>query len=111
MNELLDELNKTTTNTNRLKRYCKKFPSVFELHGLRIKLWCALLNLKIDCPIEINKPDFPCKEQPVLEADIGRTRTDFEKFRNVKWRNSLKNILQLFCINRNVRYKQGMNEV
>ena len=47
----------------------------------------------------------------MLEADIRRTRANIEEYRSEEYQSALKTILQNFCLNRNVQYKQGMNEI
>lgn len=44
-----------------------------------------------------------CMEQQVLEADIGRTRSEVSEFRTPLWRESLQEILRAFCIEHRVQ--------
>lgn len=62
-----------------------------------------------DLPFSL--PTQPCLEQQVLEADIPRTRSDHEYFKRSTSKTLLKSILQKFCLDYNIQYKQGMNEV
>jgi hypothetical protein len=62
-------------------------------------------------PNQLPSPTIDCLEKVVLQADVHRTRSDVEECRSPQWQEQLSVVLQTFCLNRSVSYKQGMNEV
>jgi hypothetical protein len=59
--------------------------------------------------VDIHAP--ACREQHVLENDVPRTRADVEHFQSDAYQVALKSILQKFCVQHRIEYKQGLNEV
>lgn len=79
-----------------------------------MKIWSILVlgnDRKEDYNHDIVGPKDPCNEQHVLEADVPRTRAEVAEFRSPVWRDSIRLILQKLCVDHDIQYKQGMNEV
>jgi hypothetical protein len=112
--ELIEVLSKEPVNILRVKILCGENPGLIASAGLRIRIWTLLL-LGSTSSTELNKDissaEKVCDEQQVLDADVHRTRADVEEFRSSAWRATIRNILQKFCFNHGIQYKQGMNEV
>jgi hypothetical protein len=85
--------------------------------GLRRRVWALLLlgrgyDIKdSDVLATESIEDESCREQHVLEADVIRTRGEIPQFCNEEYRKVLTDILRSFCLEHDVQYKQGMNEV
>eukprot|EP01038_Epipyxis_sp_PR26KG_P005709 gene5709-7880_t len=99
----------------QIRSLCYEFPALISTSGIRNTVWEALLIGRVDesvySQVYITVPSDPCIEQHVLEADIGRTRTDVEEFLSNHWRKAVQISLQSFCLSMSISYKQGMNEV
>jgi hypothetical protein len=114
---LQDELVKEKINICKIRELCKENPGLIAASGLRHKIWSLLLlgefqRESIDVnELQLESPTELCREQQVLEADVPRTRGDVEEFRSKLWRKNMTDILQSFCVNHNIQYKQGMNEI
>jgi hypothetical protein len=118
---LIDVLSKKPVNVLVVRSLCRNNPGLIASAGLRLQAWSALLlGSDYSQHISNNNPrikDFlteklsSCQEQHVLEADVPRTRAENEIFRSPSIRTVLHRILQKFCLEHSIQYKQGMNEV
>lgn len=110
---LSKELSLTPVNIFKVRELCRKNPGLIDRVGKRAQIWGLLLlgDVNLNEDFFINPAIKPCSEQHVLEADVKRTRSEMEVFRSDEWRLSVMNILQSFCVNHDVQYKQGMNEI
>eukprot|EP01040_Poterioochromonas_malhamensis_P000694 gene694-742_t len=112
--QLIEVLSKKPVNVLFIRSLCRNHPGLIASAGLRLKTWATLL-LGPDYQTQTKKkflpPTIECEEQHVLEADVHRTRAENEYFRSSKTRAFIKNILQKFCVDHYIQYKQGMNEV
>lgn len=113
--ELLELLAAEHINVLRVKLLCREYPWLISSAGLRVKVWTLFL-LGISPDEESRKRQMPlpatdCMEQQVLMADVIRTRGDIDSFRTEEWRDTLRSMLQYFCVVHKIQYKQGMNEV
>ena len=79
---------------------------------LRVHVYQALLlgEIKTD-EYKVIRPGPACREQHVLENDVPRTRADMAEFQQEPFRDCLQNIIQSFCFENDIEYKQGLNEV
>jgi hypothetical protein len=118
---LIDVLSKKPVNVLVVRSLCRNNPGLIASAGLRTQAWSALL-LGSDYSQHISNSNprineflteklAPCQEQHVLEADVPRTRAENEIFRSPSIRAVIHRILQKFCIEHSIQYKQGMNEV
>jgi hypothetical protein len=116
---LLQELASEPINILKVRNICKNNPGLIASLGLRPRVWALLLlgrSYDITDTDEIHITDAithtKCQEQHVLEADVVRTRGEIEEFVVIpSYRQALTDILHTFCIEHDVQYKQGMNEV
>jgi hypothetical protein len=114
--DLIEALSKKPVNVLTVRSLCKNHPGLIASAGLRLQAWATLLlgsdyqqfNFKKDITQE-NLPD--CAEQHVLVADVHRTRAENEYFRLESTRELVQKLLQKFCVDHSIQYKQGMNEV
>ena len=53
----------------------------------------------------------PQPNQRVILVDAERTRVDLEEFRTEKTHESIVSLLTYYCKSKNIRYKQGLNEL
>jgi len=115
--QLIEALSIEPINILQVRSLCRAHPGLIASAGLRLKAWSTLLlgtttnipESTFNTPIE--EPLDPCAEQHVLEADVHRTRAEVEAFRSTSHRQLVKTILQKFCVDHKIQYKQGMNEV
>lgn len=114
--QLIDTLSSQPVNILTVRSLCRDNPGLIASAGLRLKTWCILL-LGSDPEdmeqslLEIEMPSKDCGEQHVLEADVHRTRAELPRMRTPEMREAIHVILQKFCVDHDVQYKQGMNEV
>lgn len=113
--QLIEALSEEPINILRVRSLCRTHPGLIASAGLRLKAWSTLL-LGSEIPEDtlnssIEEPLVACAEQHVLEADVHRTRAEVEQFRTESHRHLVKTILQKFCVDHKIQYKQGMNEV
>ncbi|RYH09150.1 hypothetical protein EON65_40360 [archaeon] len=114
LSELLDLIVEEPLNALRIRGLCREHPGLIASAGLRLKIWSILVlgsDHKEDYNHDIVGPKDPCSEQHVLEADVPRTRAEVAEFRSPTWRESIRLILQKLCVDHDIQYKQGMNEV
>lgn len=135
--QLIEALSQQPVNILRVRSLCRSHPGLIASAGLRLKTWSILLlgvvpgssssngsgngNNNSSNKDELLDQEFlkqdivdpiePCGEQHVLEADVPRTRAENELFRQSDVRNYIRIILQTFCLDHCIQYKQGMNEV
>lgn len=124
--QLIEALSQQPVNIFRVRSLCRSHPGLIASAGLRLKTWSTLLlgvSLGNNGYLEGNDieqsflkqdivdPVEPCGEQHVLEADVPRTRAESEMFRQPGVRRYIRIILQSFCLDHCIQYKQGMNEV
>lgn len=102
-------------NIHAIRTLCRENPNLIELSGKRLQVWSIFLLgnefKESDYQIELYEPSETCGEQHVLEADVHRTRAEIETLRTPETRKLIKIILQKFCLDHEIQYKQGMNEV
>jgi len=116
-------------NALRIRELCRQDPEALSgdtTNELRVHVWTALLlgcsvetMTKLDKAVDAthtaqDKQDPqlpPCREQHVLENDVLRTRADMPVFRTGEATTLMRRLLQRFCLQQNVEYKQGMNEI
>ena len=113
--QLIDALSQHPVNILQVRSLCRTKPGLIASAGLRLKTWSVLL-LGSEADDEQVKQDLldpiePCGEQHVLEADVHRTRAEIDYFRQSQTRDYIRIILQKFCLDHEIQYKQGMNEV
>lgn len=114
--QLIDTLSTQPVNFLTVRSLCRDNPGLIASAGLRLKTWCVLL-LGSDyedteqSSLEIEMPTKECGEQHVLEADVHRTRAELPNMRTPEMRETIQIVLQKFCVDHDVQYKQGMNEV
>lgn len=113
LSRLSKELSLTPVNVLKVRELCRENPGLVDQVEKRAQIWGLLLlgEVNVNEDFFINPPGKACSEQHVLEADVKRTRSEMDVFRSDEWRVSVMNILQSFCINHEVQYKQGMNEI
>ena len=113
--QLIDALSHHPINILTVRSLCRSHPGLIASAGLRLKTWSTLLLGSDIDESELQKdlidPVEPCGEQHVLEADVHRTRAEIEYFRSTETREFIRIILQKFCLDHDIQYKQGMNEV
>lgn len=88
-------------------------PQVSDAHSLRVRVWTLLLlgpQYSTKGRV-LQRTKLLCDEHAVLLADIKRTRQDMPSFRTSEYSNALCEILNCFCVEHSIQYKQGMNEV
>lgn len=113
-NQLLDLLCEDPPNALRIRALCRDHPGLIASAGLRLKIWSILVlgsSKQDDFDQDVIGPTVSCGEQQVLDADVHRTRAELEQFRSPTWRHTVKVILQKLCVDHDIQYKQGMNEV
>jgi hypothetical protein len=127
------ELERGKPNLFRIQQLCQRQPGLIgDDMELRRKVWTLLLlprsgafappafvasqsnpQLRLTTSASIGElsPDMPtisveesCMEQQVLEADVGRTRSEINEFRTPLWRESLQEALRSFCLEHRVQY-------
>lgn len=111
---LIDTLSTQPVNILTVRSLCRDNPGLIASAGLRLKTWSVLLlgSDSVDLGnIDFGEPIKNCDEQHVLEADIPRTRAEVTTLRSDEIRESIRLILQKFCVDHEIQYKQGMNEV
>lgn len=117
------EADSGAVNALRIRDFLRQDPDVLcgnDSFDLRMRIWSALLlgygidhvSLKSDVSREKDGSSLPnCREQHVLLNDVSRTRADVPMFRSPNVTSTLQYILQKFCLDQRIEYKQGMNEV
>jgi hypothetical protein len=120
--QLIGELSQQPVNILRVRSLCRAYPGLIASAGLRLHAWTTLL-LGVGSLQDSSKdhqdylredvfdPVEPCGEQHVLEADVHRTRAEIDLFRQEDVREYIRILLQKFCLDHEIQYKQGMNEV
>lgn len=110
---LIDTLSTEPVNILTVRSLCRDNPGLIASAGLRLKAWSVLLLGSIEMPHQhdVSEPTKDCDEQHVLEADVPRTRAEVALLRSEEMRKSIRLILQKFCVDHEIQYKQGMNEV
>lgn len=119
--ELLDELAASPINSLRVRVLCRENPGLIakDSRNTRLSVWSLLLTgqeIGINNDGENDDEDVfvdprQCMEHHVLEADVKRTRAEIEDFRSNLWRSGVHDVLNRFCVQHNLQYKQGMNEI
>lgn len=113
--QLIDALSSQPVNILTIRSLCRDNPGLISSAGLRLKAWgVLLLGSEInesDIAVDFSSPMKDCDEQHVLENDIPRTRAEVASLRSETMRESIRLILQKFCVDHEIQYKQGMNEV
>lgn len=112
---LMGTLSQNPINVLAVRSICCEYPGLIASAGLRLKVWSVLL-LGADTIEECKKIDVidsveKCEEQQVLEADVHRTRAEIDLMRTDEMRQTIRVILKKFCLDHEIQYKQGMNEV
>ncbi len=106
-----------TVNPLQIRHIIREKPELLDGSDqhLRVHVYQALLLGEIHTEAMLEyKPVLPgpaCREQHVLENDVPRTRADISAFQQVSHRDCLQSILQSFCFENDIEYKQGLNEV
>eukprot|EP00606_Chrysophyceae_sp_TOSAG23-5_P001141 GSChrysophyteH2.ASY1.ANO1.73.1 assembled CDS len=106
-----------TVNPLKIRHIIREKPELLDGSDqhLRVHVYQALLLGEIHTEAMLEyKPVLPgpaCREQHVLENDVPRTRADISAFQQVSHRDCLQSILQSFCFENDIEYKQGLNEV
>jgi hypothetical protein len=110
---LIETLSSNPVNILTVRSLCRENPGLIASAGLRLKTWSVLLLGSSECTDIIEFPETmpECAEQHVLEADVPRTRAEIPLLKTPEVRQSIQLILQKFCVDHNIQYKQGMNEV
>ena len=113
MKALLDELAKENPNVFRVRNLTRDNPGLIAASGFRNRIWSMLLlgNTVIKEHEKFMPSELECVEQHVLENDVKRTRAELPEFKSAAYRETISDILQLFCVVYDIAYKQGMNEL
>lgn len=111
--DLLDELSKADVNILQVRAICRDHPGLIESNSsLRLRVWSLLLlKSNVISTASLPLPQESCIEQHVLEADVRRTRATIAEFLSKEYQDALTHILQTFCLQYKIQYKQGMNEI
>jgi len=91
-----------------------------ELNGkipssMRLDIWQVLLGVEskdrflLDDSIRDTIEDM--ENQRVIRVDAGRTRADMPDFRSPEMQQLISKLLTFYCKSKEIRYKQGLNEV
>lgn len=112
---LIDTLSVSPINMLTVRSLCRDNPGLIASSGLRLKTWSVLLlgaeTVGSSSVEEFVAPEADCDEQHVLEADVPRTRAEVVLLNSPAMRDSIRLVLQKFCVDHHIQYKQGMNEV
>ena len=112
---LLQELSRKRPRQAKVTRLYTYLPSRDIPSAYRLKLWQSLLGVdpmsQALLEQRINGVALDLPNQRVVRMDTQRTRADLPLFRCENTRERIQNILTYYCKNREVEYKQGMNEV
>lgn len=110
---LIDVLSRDEVNVLQVRNICRENAGLIASAGLRLKTWSVLLlgSQASNLSESFSFPSRECAEQHVLEADVPRTRAEVVALKSPDMRNAIHAILQKFCVDHDIQYKQGMNEV
>eukprot|EP01138_Halocafeteria_seosinensis_P016356 gb/GECG01016687.1/.p1 GENE.gb/GECG01016687.1/~~gb/GECG01016687.1/.p1 ORF type:complete len:804 (+),score=104.71 gb/GECG01016687.1/:1-2412(+) len=112
---LLQELSRKRPRQSKVTSLYTYLPSRDIPSAYRLKLWQSLLGVdpmsQALLEQRINGVALDLPNQRVVRMDTQRTRADLPLFRCDTMRERIQNILTYYCKNREVEYKQGMNEV
>eukprot|EP00941_MAST-03F_sp_MAST-3F-sp1_P001081 g1081.t1 len=115
MTDLEEKLNAEKPDPSTIRRLCIATGCEIPSH-LRREVWeillgvdrrkCRWLNASI---AEVKGED--SKNQRIVRVDIERTRADLCEFQLISTRRLMVKLLNFFCRQRGIPYKQGLNEV
>ena len=111
--QLLEELSADNVTPLKIRNLCKNNADIITNNDIRIRLWTLLLlgsNYKLSEHV-FHRSITYCDEYNVLQADIRRTRQEVDQFSSDLYCNVLTDLLNTFCFEHGVKYKQGMNEI
>ena len=114
---LLYEFSCENINHLAVRRICKDNPGLISSNDnqLRIQVWTLLLLGSSYAPENSSFVNHTsktcCDEYNILLADVKRTRQDLECFKTDEYKAFLVKVLNHFCLENGIMYKQGMNDL
>ena len=96
-----------------LRQLVRTFPEGLPMRH-RAKVWNLMLGLdgkQAKAVVQLDRARLDEPNQRVIKSDVERTRAHIPFFARPETRADLEAILTYFCKVKNLRYKQGLNEV
>jgi len=113
--ELRSELQKRRPSVLKVRKLCRQGLDGCIPGPFRVDVWQILLGIEskhrflLDDSIRDTKQDL--ENQRVIRVDAERTRADLAEFRTPEMQLLVSKLLTFYCKRKNIKYKQGLNEV